>query len=133
MASPPGKLNLATGGCLCGAVRYSISGPLRDITICHCPMCRRASTGVGAYTACAPDAIAISGTKLRWYRSSPIARRGFCAKCGSQLFWEPSDGDHLSVSVGSLDDASGLPIGGHIFVAEDSTALRRLAETHPGS
>ena len=118
---------VATGGCLCGAVRFTIAGPLRDITICHCVMCRRSSTGLGAYTACAPDAITISGTKLRWYRSSPTARRGFCSKCGSQLFWEPGDLDHMSVSVGSLDDASALAIGKHLYVAHDPTALRRFA------
>jgi hypothetical protein len=117
----------ATGGCLCGAVRFSISGALRDILICHCAMCRRSSSSVGAYTACAPDAIAISGTKLRWYRSSPMARRGFCSKCGSQLFWEPNDGHHISVSAGSLDDASALAIAEHIFVAHDPTALRSFA------
>ena len=127
MVNSSEKPEATTGGCLCGAVRFSIQGALREITICHCAMCRRASTSVGAYTACAPDAIAISGAKLRWYRSSPIARRGFCGKCGSQLFWEPSHGDHLSVSVGSLDDASTLPIGKHIFVAQDPTALRSFA------
>lgn len=116
------------GGCLCGAVRFSIAGPLRDVRVCHCAMCRRASTAVGAYTACASDAIAVRGTKLRWYRSSPSARRGFCARCGSQLFWEPAHRQHISVSLGSLDDASRLPIGEHIFVAHDPTALRRFAE-----
>lgn len=131
MASSNEAASLATGGCLCGAVRFSIRGPLRTITVCHCAMCRRAATAVGAYTACAPDAIEVSGTKLRWYRSSPIARRGFCSKCGSQLFWEPAHGQHISVSVGSLDDASALKIGEHIFVAQDPTALRAFAEPHP--
>ena len=127
MVNSSEKMDLATGGCLCGAVRFSIRGPLREITICHCAMCRRASTSVGAYTACAPSDLSVTGMKLRWFRSSPIARRGFCSKCGSQLFWTPSDGDHVSVSVGSLDDASGLAIGAHIFVAQDPTALRSFA------
>ncbi len=122
----------ATGGCLCGAVRFSIRGSLRSVTVCHCAMCRRACTSVGAYTACAPDAITISGSKLRWYRSSPVARRGFCSKCGSQLFWEPASGDHISVSLGSLDEAAGLAIGEHIFVAHDPTALRSFAAAKLG-
>ena len=122
---------VATGGCLCGSVRFSIRGALRAVTVCHCAMCRRASTSVGAYTACAPDAITITGSKLRWYRSSPVARRGFCARCGSQLFWAPSSGDHLSVSLGSLDDPAALRIGKHIFVAHDPTALRRFAIAQP--
>ena len=123
----PASAEAATGGCLCGAVRFTIVGRLRDVTICHCAMCRRSSTSIGAYTACAPDAIALSGTKLRWYRSSPIARRGFCSKCGSQLFWERIGGDHLSVALGSLDDGSKLKLGKHIFVEDDTTVLRSLA------
>ena len=33
--------DVATGGCLCGAVRYQVHGPLRDVLICHCVECRR--------------------------------------------------------------------------------------------
>ncbi len=114
--------NETTGGCLCGAVRYVVRGPLCDISICHCAMCRRLTTEVGAFTAAAPGNVEISGGgKLRWYRSSPEARRGFCGKCGANLFWEPAHGRHLSISAGSLDDASGLAIGRHIFVAGDET------------
>ncbi len=119
--------DVVAGGCLCGAVRYSIRGDLRAVTVCHCAMCRRSTSSLGAYTACAAEAITITGTKLRWYRSSPSARRGFCSKCGSQLFWEPSHGRHMSIAVGSLDDASGLPIGKHIFVEYDDSALRAFA------
>ncbi len=92
-------------------------------------MCRRASTSLGAYTACAPEEITIDGGKPRWYRASPIARRGFCAKCGSTLFCEPNHGRHLSISLGSLDDSSGLVIAKHIFVAEDTSPMRALAPT----
>jgi SAM-dependent methyltransferase len=31
----------ATGRCVCGAVRYETSGPLRDVVVCHCVECRR--------------------------------------------------------------------------------------------
>ena len=111
----------ATGGCLCGAVKFEIRGPLRSVTICHCAMCRRAGTSVGAYTACAPDRLAILGSELRWFQSSPIARRGFCATCGSQLFWEPNHGRHVSISAGAIDDRSRLVAGEHIF--RDGTDL----------
>ncbi len=122
----------ATGSCLCGAVRYTITGPLRPILVCHCAMCRRAMSSVAAFTACAPGDIHIEGTKLRWYQSSPIARRGFCAQCGSSLFWEPAHGGHLSVSAGSLDDPSKLTISEHIFLAEDTSPMRALAPADAG-
>lgn len=105
----------ATGSCLCGAVRFAVRGPLHPVSICHCAMCARSATSVGAYTACAPDDLAIEGRKLRWFRSSPVAERGFCSACGSQLFWRRLGGDRVSVSAGSLDDPSGLVFGRHIF------------------
>ena len=105
----------ATGGCLCGAVRFEIRGRLRDVTTCHCAMCRRSHTSVGAYTACAPEQIETRGRTLKWFRSSPEARRGFCSACGTHLFWAPSHGRHVSVSAGSLDDPSGLVWGEHIY------------------
>lgn len=126
MATSSAPLSV-TGGCLCGAVRYVMTGPLRPVSICHCAMCRRSTSSLGAYTACAPEAIALTETKLRWYRSSPIARRGFCGRCGSQLFWEPGHGRHLSVAAGSLDDQSILAMGEQIYVADDDGPLRALA------
>ena len=41
----------ATGSCLCGAVRYEVTGPLRDVVECHCAMCRKTHGHIGAYTA----------------------------------------------------------------------------------
>ena len=32
-----------TGGCLCGELRYEITGPVSIVANCHCTMCRRAS------------------------------------------------------------------------------------------
>ena len=109
----------ASGGCLCGEVRFRVNGPLRDVFICHCAVCRRQSTHVGAYTACAPNHFILEKAEtLRWYQSSPAARRGFCSACGSQLLWEPNSGDQLSIAAGCLDSTVGLTVRQHIFVAE---------------
>ncbi len=106
----------STGSCLCGAVRFSVEGPLQSVTTCHCAMCRRSVTSVGAYTACAAGALTIEGRKLRWFRSSPVAERGFCSLCGSQLFWRRFGADKVSISAGSLDESAALTWGEHIFV-----------------
>lgn len=119
------------GSCLCGAVRFNVRGPLHRVTTCHCAMCRRSTTSVGAYTACAPDDIAIQGRKLRWFRSSPIAERGFCARCGSQLFWRRFGGDRISISAGSFDDPSVLEFGDHVFVEGRDGAGRAEAAVQP--
>jgi hypothetical protein len=76
-------------------------------------------THVGAYAACAvSDLEVVSGRTLRWYRSSPGARRGFCRKCGSALFWEPTSLTHIAISAGSLDRPTGLKVKEHVFPAQ---------------
>src|SRR4029077_19549434 len=79
----------ATGGCLCGAVRYEVKGPLRQVIACHCTMCRR-TTGsyVHATAAMLADFRLTAEEGLAWYRSSPKAQRGFCKICGAHLFWQ---------------------------------------------
>ena len=108
----------ATGSCLCGSVRFSIQGPLRDVSYCHCIMCQRAFSHYAAYTACEEKVLVLADPrrKLKWYRSSPHARRGFCGHCGSQLFWKHAQESQISVSAGSLDQPTGLRPGKHIHL-----------------
>lgn len=104
------------GSCLCGAITYRITGPLRPVIACHCRQCRKTSGHHVAATAAARGDITISGT-LTWFASSSTARRGFCTICGSNLFWD-GPGSHLSIFAGSLDGRTGLTLKGHIFCAD---------------
>lgn len=107
------------GGCLCGAVRYRVTGRLRDVMNCHCSQCRRAHGHFAAYAAVRQRDLAfLEQGGLAWYISSARARRGFCQVCGSSLFWQPSDLDYVAVAAGSLDQPSGLKTRGHIYVAD---------------
>ena len=107
-----------SGRCLCGAVRYDVRGPLSDVHACHCGQCRRQSGHfVVATSARRADVILIEDRGLKWYRSSPKARRGFCGECGSALFWDDGS-DDISINVGSLDQPTGLKIKDHIFVED---------------
>lgn len=103
--------------CLCGAVRFFLAEPLREVGMCHCGICRRWSGGVplaggmtGAVTVTADDA-------LRWYASSAWGERGFCARCGSSLFWRQKGarGGWL-VSVGALPSVDNLRLVQHIYI-----------------
>jgi hypothetical protein len=110
-----------TGGCLCGAVRYEVHGPLRAVVACHCSQCRRTSGHFAAFTATRPeDLVLIESGGLRWYRSSAMARRGFCGDCGSNLFWEPTSGGLTSIAAGTLDPPTGLTTAVHVFVGDAS-------------
>ena len=107
------------GGCLCGAVRYQVRGPLRGVVNCHCEMCRRLHGAFGADTKAQDSELKITEERgLAWYESSEKARRGFCRDCGANLFWQPSGMQATSIAAGTLDQPSGLATIGHIFTAE---------------
>ena len=104
------------GGCLCGAVRYRVTGPLRPVIACHCTQCRKTSGHHVAATSAPRDKVEVHGP-VAWFASSETARRGFCPTCGSNLFWD-GPGTHLSIMAGTLDAPTGLSLAGHIFVAD---------------
>ena len=111
------------GGCLCGAVRYRITAPFRPVIACHCRQCARWSGHVVAATAVALTRFAyLSGDDddVTWYAASPHAERGFCGRCGSNLFWRETAADHLSIMAGTLDQPTGLMLGANIYVADKS-------------
>lgn len=110
---------ITVGGCLCGAVRFEVRDPLRDVVNCHCSMCQRLHGNFGPHTKARKGNITITkDTGLKWYKTSSIARRGFCVECGSSLFWEPFELDATGIIAGSLDNPTGLKTIGHIFVSE---------------
>ena len=98
-----------TGGCLCRAVRYSISAAPIVTRACWCRLCQYVGAGGSTVNACFPsDALAVSG-ELRDYHSladsgNPMLRR-FCPQCGTHLFSGTSARPHLTfVRAGTLDD-----------------------------
>ena len=109
------------GGCLCGGVRYEVTGALRPVIACHCRQCRRWSGNfVAATQARTADLVLTQAETLAWYCSSDQAERGFCARCGGNLFWRPVGGTRTSIMAGTLDPPTGLWIAQHIFVADKS-------------
>ena len=111
----------ASGGCLCGAVRYQVHGPLRPVVSCHCEMCRRTSGHyVAATQAKAEDLELVEDRGLKWYRSSEVARRGFCGECGGNLFWARDGAEQISIMAGTLDPPTGLETVLHICIESKS-------------
>ena len=108
-----------TGSCLCGAVRFTTTGPLRGVVYCHCTQCRK-QTGhfYAATNVLDRDIVVEGGENITWFKASPAARRGFCATCGSALFWKHEEEDKISVMAGLFDQQEGLVGEAHIFVAD---------------
>ena len=109
-----------TGGCLCGAVRYEISGDVRTFLHCHCLRCRKSSgTGHASNLIIKPDSANwVSGEEMLSSFKVPDAERFrtvFCSACGSPL---PRIAPDLSIAVipaGSLDDEPETTPVGRIF------------------
>jgi hypothetical protein len=112
------------GGCLCGAVRYAVRGPLREILVCHCSECRRWAGCAWAATAARnEDLMVLDEAELVWIespRSAQRASRGFCARCGGSLFWRAPGDERTSISAGTLDDPSRLRVAAHIWVEQSA-------------
>jgi len=132
-AKPPRR---ATGRCLCGAVAYELTGPLRNVINCHCGQCLRTHGNFAGYTAVQRDNLRLTkASGLKWYESSQIARRGFCGTCGASLFYERQGGGMISVAAGTLDPPTNLKTVSHIFVAgkSDYYEIADGLETFPAS
>jgi hypothetical protein len=107
------------GSCLCGAVTFEVRGELAAPDVCHCVQCRKQSGHAFASTNVPRSAITVTGEEnVSWYQSSAKVRRGFCAKCGSTLFWDPPARDWTGVAMGAFDSPTGTHVALHIFVAE---------------
>ena len=109
-----------TGGCLCGAVRYEITGTVSNPCFCHCVSCRRAAGAAPvAWGTCARQALRITHGTLSEFRSSPPAWRGFCARCGTPLTYrhEQRPGD-IDVTLATLDEPARISPQKHVWVAD---------------
>lgn len=108
-----------SGGCLCGGVRYRVDGPLSDTGACHCSQCRKTTGHYFVAASCSRTALHFENdATLAWYESSRFARRGFCSRCGSTLFWQGNERDDIDILAGTLDAPTGLIMTDHIFVAD---------------
>jgi hypothetical protein len=113
---------MATGSCLCRAVRYEVTGPLEDVLICHCEECLRWHGHISATAAAQKEDLRLIEQRgLRWIdspRSDAGARRGFCGECGSSLFWDAPGLRTISIAAGTLDGPTGLRVASHWYVSQ---------------
>ncbi len=120
------------GGCLCGAVRFRVSGPPAWVAHCHCQSCRRASGAAfltwAGYTG--ETWRLTQGDPVR-FESSPGAWRRFCPACGTPLTYEGAycPGE-IHVTIGSLDEPGDFTPSAHVFT-EEQIAWLHIADDLP--
>jgi hypothetical protein len=105
------------GSCACGTITFSTEAKPVSASVCHCVQCRKMSGHCWASAQVPGPELAISGA-VKWYRSSPRARRGICGTCGAFLFWQGDGEAEISFALGALDGATGMQLEKHIFTAE---------------
>jgi hypothetical protein len=108
------------GGCLCGAVRYQVNDSIKDVSHCHCAMCRKHHGAAFATFGVAER------NHFHWlqgeqqisiYRSSTQLERLFCGRCGSSLLCRTDEEpDIVYLTLGTLDDDPGCRPAYHIWV-----------------
>ena len=113
-----------TGGCLCGAVRYQVTGEPIWVGHCHCETCRR-HTGAPVVTfVCFKEGqVAFTKGERQIYSSSPGVGRAFCNRCGTPLTWEGKSnlserGKILEFHISTLDDPNAFTPMNHLFYKE---------------
>ena len=110
---------MQAGGCLCGAVRYEVTGEPLSSGVCHCRTCQRVASAPRL-----PFAVFAAGL-LRFTRgtpvtfhSSPDVVRSFCAICGSPLTYRREDQpDRVDIMTISLDDPAAFPPTHHAWLS----------------
>lgn len=110
-----------SGRCLCGAVTFTATNVDDHFHICHCGMCRRWASG--PLMAVRVESVELQGAEhLRRYRSSEWAERGFCAQCGSNLFYFLAPANRYFMSLGGFEDPAAFELGSEIFIDHKPSA-----------
>lgn len=114
---------MISGSCLCGKVKYTITGKVGDIVHCHCETCRKAHGAAFSSVASVDDVdFKLTGSELlNSYESSKGKIRHFCSNCGTQVYAKRTDSDHIILRLGSLDNDPGSNEKNHIWVSQKAS------------
>jgi hypothetical protein len=121
-------MEIHEGGCLCGEIRYRVTGSQIRGAICHCETCRKWS---GAPFL---SWVILKKVQLEWLkgepqsiRATPAVVRKFCSGCGTPLSFEFSDSSPIiGVTTGSLDRPGDFPPSRHNWAASEVPWLRMV-------
>ena len=109
-----------TGGCLCGAVRYTAEAEAASATVCHCRDCQKFTGSVFAALVMVPkNALTLSGPVKTFTGvggSGKTILRHFCPESGSSIAEEPGTRPGMAIlTVGTFDDPTIVAPAREIF------------------
>ena len=109
---------VANGSCLCGAVKMTAKSASKNVGACHCSMCRQWTGGPLLAVDCGSDVEFSGEENITVFNSSEWAERGFCSKCGSNLFYKLKEAGQYIVPFGVLNIDKELTFDHQIFIEE---------------
>ena len=103
--------NKIAGGCLCGNIRFKADKKPKWVSVCHCRICQKAYGQTSAtFVAFEKGELEFTIGLPKFYKSSDIAKRGFCNRCGSPVMFSYDTLD--AILVGTLDEPDKFPPNG---------------------
>ena len=107
------------GSCCCGKVTYHAAQAGSMIIECHCRQCQKQSEYRSAHVQTRTGHVVIKGEdNMTWFRPFPGGERGFCADCGSHMFWRSTVDDELTLLVATIDSPEAFKMGRHVYADE---------------
>lgn len=109
------------GSCACQAVKFSIPEAPKTFHACHCTTCKAWSGGVLLSMEVGTNpTIDDPGKNVTEWESSEWARRGFCKKCGSSLYYKlvvpgPLNGSYY-FCPGGLEDWKDMKLAREMYI-----------------
>jgi hypothetical protein len=113
------EMDIITGQCLCGKIKYKFNGPIGNAIRCHCSRCRKAFSGAGSAGArvvrCEFQWIQGKDLLSSFYIDNSKHGLGFCKKCGTTLV-RLFEKEVVGITLGPLNDNPDVSISADIFV-----------------
>ena len=129
-----------SGTCFCGSIKYTATGPVRNLCLCHCESCRRAAGApFVAWGSVEVGKFEITAGNMSIHESSPGVERGFCKQCGCSLTYKNQLREKdIDFTLASLEDPDVLAPKMQIFVVDkiswiESNADLSQYQTVPGA
>ncbi|WP_346433297.1 GFA family protein [Oceaniradius stylonematis] len=116
-----------SGGCQCGAVRFTAEPDLENGHLCHCRMCQKAvGAPFAAHVGAPVESLIWTRGEPSEFESSAGIFRGFCKACGTYLYFRREAGKRQSMAMAAFDRAADIPLNAELGIESRWPALAPL-------
>ena len=118
-----------SGGCQCGAVRYTLATQNITAYACHCRECQKQSASAFAISVpIRAHDLDVSGPLQAYERatdSGSTTNCWFCATCGTRIYHQSARSPEMvTLKGGTLDNAAALQPIAHLWVSRQHPWIR---------